>query len=83
MMHWVWTILIGFVVGALARLIVPGGGPTSFWMTALLGIVGAVAATLGGQALGWYAQGHPAGFVASLLGAVVVLILYKMVMREE
>jgi len=83
MMHWVWTILIGFVVGALARLIVPGGGPTSFWLTAVLGIVGAVAATFAGQAIGWYAVGHPAGLVASVLGAVVVLILYKLVMREE
>jgi uncharacterized membrane protein YeaQ/YmgE (transglycosylase-associated protein family) len=83
MMHWVWTILIGFVVGALARLIVPGGGPTGFWLTALLGIVGAVAATFGGQALGWYPEGHLAGFVASLLGAVAVLILYKLAMREE
>jgi len=83
MMHWVWTVLIGFVVGALARLIVPGGGPTGFWVTALLGIVGAVAAAFGGQALGWYPEGHPAGFVASLLGAVGILILYKVAMREE
>ena len=82
MMLWVWPILIGFVVGALARVIVPGGGP-GFWLSALLGIVGAVAASLGGQALGWYPEGHRAGFVASLLGAVAVLILYKLAMREE
>ena len=83
MMHWVWTILIGFVVGALARLVVPAGGPTGFWMTALLGIVGAAAATVAGQAIGWYPEGHPAGLVASLLGAVVLLALYKVAAHKD
>src|SRR5271154_3979748 len=69
MMHWIWTILIGFVAGLIAKALAPGGGPSGFWITAILGIAGAIAATFIGQLLGLYPEGHPAGFIASVLGA--------------
>lgn len=81
MMHWIWTILIGFVAGLIAKWIT-GGGPSGFWLTAILGIAGALAATYIGQLLGWYPEGHPAGFIASVLGATVLLVLYHLVARK-
>lgn len=82
MMHWIWTILIGFVAGLIAKAIAPGGGPSGFWITAILGIAGAIAATFIGQLLGLYPEGHPAGFIASVLGAVVLLVIYHMIARR-
>jgi len=83
MLHWIWTILIGFVAGLIAKAITPGGGPSGFWLTSILGIAGALAATFIGQALGWYPEGHPAGFIASVLGAVVLLVVYHVAMRSK
>lgn len=83
MMHWVWTVLIGFVIGALARVVVPGGMPERFWLTALIGVVGAVGATFAGQAVGWYPEGHSAGFVAAALGALVALVLVYVAKPKE
>ncbi len=71
------TILIGFFVGVFARWIKPGAQRLGWIMTSLVGIAGAVLATLLGQALGWYAHGANAGFLASVGGAVVVLIAYE------
>ncbi len=71
------TILIGFVVGLLARWIKPGAQSMGFIMTSLLGIGGAVVATWLGQALGWYQRGDHAGFLASIGGAIVVLVAYE------
>lgn len=73
------TILIGFFIGVLARWIKPGAQALGWIMTSLVGIGGAVLATLLGQALGWYAYGDRAGFLASVGGAVVLLILYEAV----
>ncbi|HTS20223.1 MAG TPA: GlsB/YeaQ/YmgE family stress response membrane protein, partial [Casimicrobiaceae bacterium] len=75
-MHWIWTIIIGFIAGVIAKFIAPGGGPSGFWLTAILGIAGAIVATFIGQMLGWYAEGQPAGFIASVVGAVVLLVIY-------
>lgn len=72
-----WTILIGFFAGALARWIKPGDQAIGWIMTALIGIGGAVLATFIGQHLGWYAHGDSAGFLASIGGAVVLLIAYE------
>jgi uncharacterized membrane protein YeaQ/YmgE (transglycosylase-associated protein family) len=83
MMHWIWTILIGFIAGLIAKAITPGSGPSGFWLTAILGIAGALVATFIGQALGWYPEGHPAGFIASVLGAVVLLVVYHVVARRQ
>jgi uncharacterized membrane protein YeaQ/YmgE (transglycosylase-associated protein family) len=72
-----WTILIGFFVGVIARWIKPGDQGIGWIMTALVGIGGAVLATFVGQQLGWYAHGDKAGFLASTGGAIVLLILYE------
>ncbi|HET7527767.1 MAG TPA: GlsB/YeaQ/YmgE family stress response membrane protein [Burkholderiaceae bacterium] len=82
-MHLVWTILIGFVAGLVARFLTPGGGPSGFFLTAALGIAGSVAATFAGQALGLYGPGHPAGFIASVIGAIVLLALYHLFTRSK
>jgi uncharacterized membrane protein YeaQ/YmgE (transglycosylase-associated protein family) len=83
MMHWIWTILIGFVAGLIAKALTPGTGPTGFWLTAILGIAGALVATFIGQTLGWYAEGQPAGFIASVLGAVVLLVIYHFARKQR
>ena len=69
--------MVGFFVGVLARWIKPGDQPMGWIMTALVGIGGAVVATFVGQGLGWYHEGDKAGFLASIAGAVVVLVLYE------
>ncbi len=75
--HMLTTILIGFFVGVFARWVKPGAQRLGWIMTSLVGIGGAVLATLVGQGLGWYAHGDRAGFLASVGGAVVVLIAYE------
>ena len=72
-----WTILIGFVAGVLAKLITPGGNePSGFILTTLLGIVGAFVATYLGQALGWYEAGQGAGLIGATVGAIIVLLVW-------
>jgi uncharacterized membrane protein YeaQ/YmgE (transglycosylase-associated protein family) len=71
-----WTILIGFVAGVLAKLITPGSNePSGFILTTILGIVGAFVATYLGQALGWYSAGEGAGLIGATVGAVIVLLV--------
>lgn len=72
-----WTIVIGLVAGALARFLMPGKEPGGIIVTIVLGIVGALAATLLGKLLGWYQPGESAGFIGATLGAILVLFLYK------
>lgn len=67
------TIIIGFIIGLVARFIMPGNDAKGFVLTTVVGIVGAVIATYIGQAIGWYQYGEPAGFFASVLGAIVLL----------
>ena len=74
-MHWLWVIIIGFVAGAVAKLFVPG--PHGFVVTTLLGIAGALLATVLGRAVGWYAPWQTAHFLGAILGAVVILALYR------
>ena len=78
----IWTILIGFVVGLLAKMIMPGRDPSGFFITAVIGIAGSLLATYGGQALGLYHAGEPAGFFGSLVGAIVLLAVYHLVRRN-
>jgi len=78
----IWIILIGFVVGLLAKMLTPGRDPAGFFITAAIGIAGSLLATYGGQALGFYRAGEPAGFIGSLLGAIVLLVIYHMVRRS-
>ncbi len=77
-MHILGIILIGLVIGILARIITPGPNPRGIIVTIVIGIVGAVIATYGGQALGLYEPGQPAGFVGSVIGAVVLLVLLRL-----
>jgi uncharacterized membrane protein YeaQ/YmgE (transglycosylase-associated protein family) len=75
-----WTIIIGFVAGVIAKFIMPGDNePTGFILTAILGIVGAFVATFLGQALGWYRPEEGAGLIGAVIGAVIVLLVYGMV----
>jgi len=75
-----WTIIIGFVAGVIAKFIMPGDNePTGFILTAILGIVGAFVATYLGQALGRYRPGEGAGLIGAVVGAVIVLLVYSMV----
>ncbi len=76
----IWTIIIGFVAGIIAKLIMPGRNePSGFILTTLLGIVGAVVATYLGQAIGWYRAGEGAGLIGAIVGAVIVLVIWSMI----
>lgn len=78
-MEILYTLLIGLVVGIIAKLLMPGKDPGGFIITTLLGIAGAFVARFLGQALNWYEEGEPAGFLASVVGAILLLILYRMI----
>ncbi|RMW95070.1 GlsB/YeaQ/YmgE family stress response membrane protein [Allofranklinella schreckenbergeri] len=79
----IWTILIGLVVGLIARALKPGRDALGWIMTAVLGIAGAFFASFVGQQLNFYGPGEPAGFVASVLGAIVLLILWGMLSKKK
>ncbi|GAB3482592.1 GlsB/YeaQ/YmgE family stress response membrane protein [Polaromonas eurypsychrophila] len=74
-----WTILIGFVVGIVAKFLMPGRDPAGFIITVLIGIVGSVIATYLGRFLGFYQIGESAGFIAAVLGAIILLFIYRAV----
>jgi len=74
-MHYVWMAIVGFVVGLVARAILPGTQSLGIILTAVLGIAGSFAAGFVGQALGWYQAGQGAGFIGSVLGAIVLLFV--------
>ena len=77
------TILIGLIAGALAKLIMPGKQGGGWVMTILLGIAGSVVASYIGSAMGWYVQGDTAGIVASTLGAILILFVYRMFKKKS
>lgn len=76
------AIIIGFIAGLIARAIHPGDDKLGFIMTTVLGIVGALLATYGGRLLGLYPEDSSAGFIASVIGAIVVLFIYNMVAKK-
>lgn len=78
-MHLLWMIVVGLIVGALAKLIMPGRDPGGIIVTILLGIAGSVVAGLVGRAVGWYSEGQPAGFIASIIGAIIILAIYRLI----
>jgi uncharacterized membrane protein YeaQ/YmgE (transglycosylase-associated protein family) len=79
-----WTIIIGFVAGIIAKLIHPGPNePSGFILTTILGIVGAFVATFLGQALGWYSAGEGAGLIGAVVGALIVLVIWGMVAPRD
>jgi uncharacterized membrane protein YeaQ/YmgE (transglycosylase-associated protein family) len=80
----IWTIIVGLVVGVIAKFIVHGNAePRGFIWTVIIGIVGSLLATWIGQALGWYQPGQSAGWIASIVGAVILLVIYGAVMRNR
>lgn len=79
----VWTLLVGLVVGALAKFFMPGKDGGGFIVTILLGIVGSGVAWLLGTMLGWYEEGETPGLIASTIGAIVVLIVYRLFFRKK
>ena len=78
-MEILYTILIGLVVGVVAKLLMPGKDPGGFIITTLIGIAGAILAKFLGQAMGWYAEGDAVGFIASVVGAILLLLLYRVI----
>ena len=82
-MSFIGMIIIGFFVGLVARAILPGNNKMGFWLTSGLGILGSVVAGFLGQQLGWYTIGEPAGFVASVFGAVLIMAVLGGVRRES
>ncbi len=74
-----WMLNIGLIVGAIAKLIMPGKDPGGIIVTIILGIAGAFLAGFLGRAMGWYDEGDAAGFIASVIGAVILLIIYRMI----
>jgi uncharacterized membrane protein YeaQ/YmgE (transglycosylase-associated protein family) len=83
MLSFIWMLLIGLVVGALAKLIMPGRDPGGILVTLLLGIAGALVAGLFGRLVGLYGSGQGAGFIMSTLGAILLLALYRLVTHRH
>jgi len=75
----IWTILIGFIVGIVAKFLMPGRDPAGFFITVIIGIVGSVIATYLGRALGFYQVGQSAGFIAAVIGSIILLFIYRLV----
>ena len=82
-MQYVWMAIIGFIVGLVARAVLPGDQKAGIIVTTLLGIAGSFVANFGGQALGWYAVGETAGFIVSVVGAIVLLVIYGLVTKRS
>jgi uncharacterized membrane protein YeaQ/YmgE (transglycosylase-associated protein family) len=78
-----WILVIGLVVGAIAKLLMPGRDPGGYIVTILLGIAGALVATYLGQAVGWYRPGQTAGFIGAVVGAMLLLLLYRLIFRRR
>jgi uncharacterized membrane protein YeaQ/YmgE (transglycosylase-associated protein family) len=82
-MHIIWTLIIGLIVGAVAKLIMPGRDPGGIIITILLGIAGSFVGTFIGQALGLYRDGSGAGFIMSVIGAIILLFLYRLIIGRR
>ena len=74
-----WELIIGLVVGAVAKFLMPGKDPGGIWITMIIGIAGSIIATYFGQAIGWYRAGQGAGFIMSVVGAIVLLFIYRLI----
>jgi uncharacterized membrane protein YeaQ/YmgE (transglycosylase-associated protein family) len=83
MFSFIWALIIGGIAGAVAKLVMPGRDPGGIIVTILLGIVGAEVATFLGRALGWYQGQEGAGFIGSVIGAVIVLAIYRMIVGRR
>jgi uncharacterized membrane protein YeaQ/YmgE (transglycosylase-associated protein family) len=84
MLSFLWTIIIGFIAGVIAKLVTPGEKePQGFILTTVLGVVGALVATYLGQAIGWYRAGQEAGFIGAIVGAVLILLVWGFIDRSR
>ncbi len=81
-MQIIWTILIGFIVGLIAKMLTPGRDPGGFLITAAIGILGSILATYLGQFIGWYRAGESAGFFGALVGAIILLAIYHFAVKK-
>jgi uncharacterized membrane protein YeaQ/YmgE (transglycosylase-associated protein family) len=79
----IMTFIIGLVVGIIAKFLTPGRDPGGFIITAIIGVVGSFLATWIGQALGWYQAGQSAGWIASIVGAIVLLLIHRMFTKRS
>jgi uncharacterized membrane protein YeaQ/YmgE (transglycosylase-associated protein family) len=83
MLSIIWTIVIGFVVGVIAKLLTPGRDPAGFFITAAIGIGGSLLMTFVGKTMGWYQPGQSAGFLAAIVGAIILLVAYHLISRRS
>jgi uncharacterized membrane protein YeaQ/YmgE (transglycosylase-associated protein family) len=79
MLTLLWEAIIGLIVGAVAKFVMPGKDPGGIWITMILGIAGSILATYLGKLIGWYREGQAAGFIMSVVGAILLLILYRLI----
>jgi uncharacterized membrane protein YeaQ/YmgE (transglycosylase-associated protein family) len=79
MLSLLWELIIGLVVGAVAKFVMPGKDPGGIWITMIIGIAVSIIATYIGQAIGWYQAGQGAGFIMSVVGAIVLLFIYRLI----
>ncbi len=82
-MNIIGLIVVGLIVGAIARFLMPGSGPKGCIVTVLLGIGGAFTGSLIGQKLGWYQEGQPAGWIMSIIGAMILLAVYRLLVGRQ
>ena len=78
-MQLIWTLIIGLIIGAVAKFLMPGKDPGGILITMALGVVGSIVATWIGRAIGWYREGQSAGFLMSIAGAILLLYIYRLV----
>ncbi|MBV8400786.1 MAG: GlsB/YeaQ/YmgE family stress response membrane protein [Acetobacteraceae bacterium] len=83
MFAFIWAIIVGFIAGAIAKFVMPGRDPGGFIVTTLLGIAGAVVATWLGRSLGWYHGSQGAGFIGAIVGAIIILFIYRLVVGRQ
>lgn len=82
-MNIVWTVVIGFIAGAVAKFLMPGKDGGGFILTTVLGVAGAIVANFLGRFVGWYGEGEGAGLVASIVGAVVILAVFRLIRKRQ
>jgi uncharacterized membrane protein YeaQ/YmgE (transglycosylase-associated protein family) len=82
MLHWLGILIIGLIAGAVAKLIMPGKDPGGFLVTMVLGVAGAFLATFIGRLIGWYKAGESGGFIAAVIGAIILLAIYRLIKKK-
>ena len=82
-MHWLWVLLIGLVIGAVAKFVMPGKDPGGFIVTILIGIAGSLVGNWLGRMIGLYQEGQSAGFIMSVVGALLLLGIYHLIRRRQ